>query len=78
MRQLVICIALLVFAGCGKQLVPTQEAAYKAEIQQYKMVKEHQTLQLDIIKINAEIARLKEEADKKLPVYNLTPGPVQK
>lgn len=75
MRTVIACAVVLVIliTGCGMELKPTQEKAYRDETETMKKVKEHQALQLEIMRINTEIARLKVEVEKKMPTYRLAP-----
>lgn len=49
------------------------ERTYTKETAKLRLIREHQGLQLEVMRINAEIERLKEEAEKDVPVYELSP-----
>lgn len=75
MRTVIACALVLVvlITGCGMELKPTPEKAYRDEIETMKKVKEHQTLQFEILRINAAIAKMKALADAMMPTYELAP-----
>lgn len=72
MRTVIVFAAILI-AGCGMELKPKPEKAYKNETAKMKMVKEHQMLQLEILRINAAIAKMKALEDAMMPTYELAP-----
>lgn len=70
----ILVIGLLMISGCGMELTETPEAKYLAETKQMKMIKDHQVLRLEILKVNREIAALQAEANKNMPTFELTPA----
>lgn len=71
---IVIVLAAILLAGCGMELKPTAEKAYRDETAKMKKIKEHQMLQLEIMKINAAIAQIQAEVEKNMPTYRLAPA----
>lgn len=73
MKKLIVLYGVLfvMLAGCGMQLKPTPEKVYRDEIEKFKMIKEHQALQLEIMKINAAIAQMQAPARQKVNVPEL-------
>lgn len=58
MRKLIaLAVLTVLLAGCGMELKPTLEKTYAEETRRLKLVKEHQMLQLEVMKINAAIAQ---------------------
>ncbi len=72
--KIVVMLLVLTVAGCGMEVQKTPEAKYVAETKQMRLIKEHQTLQLEIMKVNREIAALQAEANKNIPTFDLTPA----
>lgn len=73
MKKLIMLVVLLGLSGCGMELKPTEEKVYRNETKTMKLVKEHQLLQLDIMRINAAIAQINAKAEKNMPTFNLAP-----
>lgn len=70
----ILVIGMLMISGCGMELTEAPETKYLAETKQMKLIKEHQTLQLEILKVNREIAALQAEANKNIPTFDLAPA----
>lgn len=70
----IIFMTVLILVGGYFYMQKTgPQRAYKAETKKLRLMKEHQTLQLEVMELNAEIARLQAEAEKNTPTYELTP-----
>jgi len=54
--------------------VERPKRAYAAEIEKLRMVRDHQALQLEVMKLNAQIAALQAQADANIPVFELAPA----
>lgn len=65
MKKLIVLAALVVLlAGCGMELTEKPEKGYAEETRRMKLVKEHQILTLEIMRINAEIAKMQRPAQR--------------
>ena len=66
MKKLILLLVVvsLLLSGCGMQLTASPEKNYAEETRRLKMVKEHQILQLEVMRINAEIAKMQAPAQR--------------
>jgi len=69
----VVLTVLILVGGYFWMQKTAPKRAYKAETKQLRLMKEHQTLQIEVMNLNAEIERLQAEAKKNTPTYELTP-----
>lgn len=76
MRNLIfiVLVVLLMLPGCGMELKPSPEKVYKEETKKMTLIKAHQILQLEVMRINAAIAQMNTKAEKNMPTFNLTPA----
>jgi len=63
MKKIILLVVFLMFAGCGMELKPSQDKLYRDETAKLKVLKEHQALQLEILKINTQIAQFRAKVE---------------
>lgn len=68
-----ILIAFLV-AGYFYLQRTAPKRAYTAELQKYRLIEEHQRLEILIMKQKVELDAMKKAAEAAIPKYNLTPA----